>query len=89
MRRQSDRPGAGASDGVADRVEALLRAGDNRAAAACARRCLSDERSSAREREAALAVLARVRPDRLVALAAGGGLALFLAVALLAFAAGR
>ena len=68
---------------VAAELAVLLDAGDNRAAAGLARRVLADAAATAADRAAADAALARVRPDRSVALAAAAGILLLTAAALL------
>ena len=67
---------------VTSELAALLEAGDNRAASTRARQVLSGDGSGI-DRDAALAALARVKPDRAGVLVAAAGFLLLAAAALL------
>ena len=67
--------------GVVDELALLLEAGDHRAATDRARQVLCDPAVNAADREAALAALARVKPERAVALAVMAGFGLLVAAA--------
>jgi hypothetical protein len=68
---------------LAAELQALLGAGDQRSARARAREILAGAAAGDADRQAARAVLARVEPDRGVAVVAAVGLALFAVVAVL------
>jgi hypothetical protein len=77
--RERGPPGGARSNGVNDELAGLLEAGDHRAATARARQVLSDPAVNAKDRDVALATLARVKPGRAVALVAMAGLGLLVA----------
>lgn len=75
-RRERPRPGPAA------RVEALLEAGDHRAAAAAARATLSGAAAGEAERAAAAAALASLRPEPAAVWAGAAGVIVSIAVLL-------
>lgn len=83
VRRERTRPGP------ARRLEALLEAGDHRAAAAEARRALADAGSDDEERRAARAVLASLRPEPGAVAAGLAGVLVALGTLLAALGRGR